>query len=83
MGGRDYDFQKPSQPMEDPMENPADEAVYSVSWRLRRTSTESAYVTIPVADDMVRIDAEGNRRIDVDRMGREAVQKGLLATVDW
>jgi hypothetical protein len=59
------------------------EAIYSVSWRIMRTSIEYSYVSIPVADDMIKLDADGNRRIDVERMGQRAIEMGQLPTVEW
>jgi hypothetical protein len=41
------------------MSKPEGEPIYSVSWRLRRTTVEYAYVSVPNAGDMVRPDVQG------------------------
>lgn len=65
------------------MDRPEGEAIYSVSWRLRRITVEYAYVSVPVADEMVRADERGVGRIDVQAMTRYAVQMGQLPEVVW
>jgi hypothetical protein len=65
------------------MSKPEGEAIYSVSWRLRRTTVEYAYVTVPVAGNMVRPDAQGVNRIDSEAMGRRAVDLGQSPEVVW
>jgi hypothetical protein len=65
------------------MSKPEGEAIYSVSWRLRRTTVEYAYVTVPVAGNMVKPDAQGVNRIDSEAMGRRAVDLGHYLDVVW
>ena len=65
------------------MSKPEGEAIYSVSWRLRRTTVEYAYVTVPVAGNIVRPDAQGVNRIDSEAMGRRAVDLGQSPEVVW
>ena len=56
---------------------------YSVSWRLQRTTTEYAYISVPVTDDLVIRQADGNGRIDVDAMVRRAIEMGESPEVTW
>jgi hypothetical protein len=65
------------------MSIPEGEALYSVSWRLRRTTLEYAYVSVPLTGDMVRPDAQGVNRIDAEAMGRRAVDLGQSPEVVW
>jgi hypothetical protein len=58
------------------MGKPEGEAIYSVSWRLRRATVEYAYVSVPIASDMVRLDAQGVIPIDAEAVGRRAVDVG-------
>jgi hypothetical protein len=65
------------------MGKPEGEAIYSVSWRLMRTTRKYAYVSVPIAGDMVRPDAQGVNRIDAEGMGRRAVDVGQSPEVVW
>jgi hypothetical protein len=65
------------------MDESRGEAIYSVSWRLRRVTIEYAYVSVPVVDDMVKPDKEGVNRIDVEAMQRRAIATGRGPDVAW
>jgi hypothetical protein len=65
------------------MDQPEPRATYSVSLRLRRTTVEYAYVSVPVADDLVRPDDQGVNRIDVEAMTRWAIDMGGRPEVVW
>jgi hypothetical protein len=67
------------------MSTPEDEAIYvdSVSWRLIRTTVEYAYVSVPIAGDMVKPDAQGVYRIQAEAMGQRAVDMGQSPEVVW
>jgi hypothetical protein len=65
------------------MDRPPGEAIYSVSWRLRRITVEYAYVSVPVAGDMVKPDVEGVPRIDVQAMTQRAEEWGHRPEVVW
>jgi hypothetical protein len=49
---------------------------YSISVRLRRVTTEEAYVSVPVDRGIVRDapDADGSLRIDTDKLWSEAIR---------
>lgn len=65
------------------MESPGGSAMYSISLRLRRTTVEYAYVSVPVDDAIVRPDESGVGRIDAERMTAVAVQFGGRPEVVW
>ncbi len=65
------------------MDEPSSRAIYSVSWRLMRTTVEYAYVSVPVADEMVRPDEQGVNRIDVKAMSNRAIELGDRPEVVW
>ncbi len=65
------------------MDEPEKKAIYSVSWRLRRTTVEYAYVSVPVADGMVRPDEHGVNRIDTKAMSRRAIELGCRSEIVW
>jgi hypothetical protein len=58
-------------------------SLVSVSWRLRRVTVEYAYVSVPVADDLVRPDDQGVNRLDAQAMARKAVEMGQSSEVVW
>ena len=62
-----------------------DEAVrtYFVSFRLQRTTTEFAFVSVPVTGDLMVERPDGTGRIDVDRMVQRAVEMGQASGVLW
>jgi hypothetical protein len=59
------------------------EATYSISLRLRRTTTEYAYVSVPVVGDLVKPDEQGVGRIDVEALTQWAVEMGRRPEVVW
>ena len=56
---------------------------YSVSFRLRRTTTEFAFVSVPVTADLMIEQPDGTGRIDVAKMVQRAVERGQLPGVAW
>jgi len=56
---------------------------YSVSFRLQRTTTEFAFVSVPVTADLMIEQPDGTGRIDVARMVQRAVELGEAAGVAW
>jgi hypothetical protein len=62
-----------------------DESVptYSVSFRLQRTTTEFAFVSVPVTADLMIEQPDGTGRIDVAKMVQRAVEMGQAAGVSW
>jgi hypothetical protein len=58
-------------------------AIVSVSWRLRRITVAYAYVSVPVADELVRADEQRIGRLDVEAMTRKALEMGQRPEVIW
>jgi hypothetical protein len=56
---------------------------YSVSFRLQRTTTEAAFVSVPVTDDLIVEQPDGTGRIDVTRLVQRAVEMGQAPGVVW
>lgn len=56
---------------------------YSVSFRLQRTTTEYAYVSVPVTSDLVVEQADGTGQLNVDEMIERAIQLGRVPEVHW
>src|SRR5438105_1040919 len=56
-----------------------DPANYSVSFRLQRTTTEYAYVLVPITPDLVK--DEGH--LDVTKLSQAAIEKGRMTSVVW
>lgn len=56
-----------------------------ISYRLRRTTHEDAYVAVPVTDAIMKKDpeADGSFRIDFDAFRREAIRLSEDPSVDW
>lgn len=65
------------------MDQPAPEATYSISLRLRRVTVEYAYANVPVVDDVVRPDEQSVGRIDVAELTRRAIEMGQRPEVVW
>ena len=59
------------------------EPTYSISFRLRRTTTEFAFVKVLVAGDLVIEQPDGTGRLDVDAVVRRALELGHGADVTW
>jgi mannose/fructose-specific phosphotransferase system component IIA len=56
---------------------------YSVSFRLLRTTTEYAFVSVPLTADLTIAQPGGNGRIDVDKMVQRAVEMAKTSVVSW
>ena len=56
---------------------------YSVSFRLQRTTTETAFVKVPVTADLMIEQPDGTASIDVAKMVARAVETGQAADVSW
>lgn len=56
---------------------------YSISLRIQRTTTEVAFVKVPVTPDLIIEQPDGTGRIDVDKMVRRAVEMGQAPEVAW
>jgi hypothetical protein len=58
-------------------------AYYSVSFRLQRTTTEFAFVSVPVTGDLMVKQPDGTARIDVAKMVQRAIEMGRDSGVAW
>jgi hypothetical protein len=58
-------------------------ASYSVSFRLQRTTTEVAFVSVPVTADLIVEQPDGTGRIDVTKIVERAVEMGQAPGVVW
>ena len=58
---------------------------YSVSFRLRRITTESAHVSVPLTEDMWRQSDDDPKRmcIDTEKLSAAAIQMGALSSTVW
>jgi len=56
---------------------------YSVSFRLQRTTTEFAFVSVPVTGDLMIEQPDGSGRIDVAKMVQRAIEIGQASGVAW
>lgn len=56
---------------------------YSVSFRLQRTTTEFAFVSVPVTGDLMVEQPDGTGRIDVAKMVQRAIDMGQAVGVAW
>jgi hypothetical protein len=56
----------------------------SISFRLRRTTTEAVHVSVPITDEMTRPNDKGEgRKLDVDKIIRAALELGKLESTKW
>jgi hypothetical protein len=65
-----------------PTPDPATYA-YSVSFRLQRSTTETAFVKVPVTADLMIEQPDGTGRINVAKMVARAVEMGQAVDVSW
>lgn len=56
---------------------------YSISFRLLRTTTEVAFISVPVTADLIVEQPDGTGRIDVERFVQRAVELGHATGVVW
>ena len=55
----------------------------SVSVRLRRLKTETAHVSVPITEEVMRSDENGGRKLDSDKILEAALQLGKLEATEW
>jgi hypothetical protein len=56
----------------------------SISVRLRRKQAETALVSVPITDEVMRQDEAGEgKKLDVDKIIEAALQLGKLDTTQW
>jgi hypothetical protein len=56
----------------------------SISVRLRRRQAETAHVSVPITEDVMRPDNEGEgKKLDVDKIIEAALQLGKLDSTEW
>jgi hypothetical protein len=58
-------------------------ATYSVSFRLQRTTTEFAFVSVPVTGDLMIEQPDGTARIDASKMVQRAMEMGRASGIAW
>jgi hypothetical protein len=56
---------------------------YSVSFRLQRTTTEFAFVSVALTTDLMIERADGSAGIDVDKLVQRAIEMGRADGVVW
>ncbi len=56
---------------------------YSISIRLQRTTTEYAYVSVPVSDAILGKQTNGIRKVDPAKLGEMSIALGRSAEVHW
>ena len=61
----------------------SDSPTYSVRFRLQRTTTEVASISVPWTEDLTLRRADGSQGIDVEKVVRRAIQLGQSPDVDW
>lgn len=60
-----------------------EQRTYSIALRLRRVTYEDAYVAVPVTDAILKMDDDGEMRLDFDRFVAAAIQIGGDSRVEW
>ncbi len=56
----------------------------SISVRLRRLTTETAHVSVPITDELTCLNEDGTgTKPDVDKIIEAALRLGALDSVDW
>ena len=56
----------------------------SISVRLRRRQTETAQVSVPITEEVMRPDNEGGgQKLDVDKIIEAAIRLGKLNSTEW
>ncbi len=55
----------------------------SISIRLQRTTTEFAFVSVPVAAELLRTQADGTARLDAAALAKRAIELGEAESVAW
>jgi len=55
----------------------------SILFRLQRTTTEEAFVSVPITPDLLVEDGEGAARLDLPALLQRAVELGHGAGVRW
>ena len=56
----------------------------SISVRLRRRQTETAQVSVPITEEVLQTDGEGEgKKLDVDKIIAAALQLGKLDSTEW
>ena len=56
---------------------------YSVTFRLRRTTVEDGYVSVPLTEVLTQIADDGTQRINTDALLKEAIRLGEDSRVEW
>jgi hypothetical protein len=60
------------------------DSTLSMSVRLRRVRTETTTVSVPITQDVMRPDDQGNGlKMDVDKIIEAALQLGKFDSIEW
>ena len=60
------------------------DSVLSMSVRLRRVTTETTQVSVPITQEVMRSRDQGDSpKIDVDKVIEAAIQLGLSNSIGW
>lgn len=60
------------------------DSVLSMSVRLRRVTTETTQVSVPITQEVMRSRDQGDSpKIDVDKVIEAAIQLGLSNSIEW
>jgi hypothetical protein len=58
-------------------------STYSVSFRLQRTTTEFAFVSVPVTSDLLLPQADGTARLNGPALAQRAIELGHASSLTW
>jgi hypothetical protein len=59
------------------------EAAFSISYRLLRTTTENAFVNVPVTSSLMIKQEDGSKKLDVEKVSNQAIQFGKQFAQEW
>lgn len=63
--------------------NPSDSPTYSVSFRLQKTTTEFAFVSVPVTAELLLPQDDGTARLNGSALAQRAIAMGQEPGVKW
>lgn len=61
----------------------SDMHTYSIQLRIKRTTVEDAFVSVPVTSSMMKEKEDGNLGIDGDKLLEQALKLGKESGVEW
>jgi len=60
-----------------------EQETYSIALRIRRITTEDAYVSVMVTDEILKENADGSSRLDFEKFVAAAIKLGDNPLVEW